>query len=298
MSSYRIIGSRLIDPNTGALVGFVDGNGNEVPLSAISGGTGTPVKLIGNYTLQNSDNGTIFYADAGTTWTVTVPTGLSPMPLVSFVSPATGSITLLPSGGAQIAGATSPVAVNAANAPSGAGLIPLVGQTDKYGLTSLLAGGYAGLTGAPTDNTAFNTWAAANSDAPMPTGIKTSAAHTFATADHKGNVFLVAQAADKTFTLPPGLPLNFECFVGYQNDTAAAGRLIIAPGAGVVVKYYTQNPDNATYVPAAYQNNTTRANIFMGKASVNGIAWCRLKMEGANVDTYTLSGQVGTFTTT
>jgi hypothetical protein len=267
-------------------------------------GTTTPlvVPLSGNYTLSSADDGTTFYAT--TAINVTIPTGLSPMPSVLFIPPAAGSITLIPATGVILAGGTSNIAVNMSTNPAGAGLVPLYGQTDNYGIAQSNPGSsaapWSGLTGAPTDNTAFNTWVAANVPAVDPTGVKKSAAYTLAASDHHGNVWLAAQAGDKTFTIPAGLPANFKCCIGYSNTTAAAGRLILNLASGVNVNWYTQQPESTSYVQSVYtaSTHTVNTNIFMGKASANSQAWGWLVAEGANADTYTFVGQVGTFTTT
>ncbi len=240
--------------------------------------------LSSDYTLTAADDGTWF--TASTALVVTVPAGLTPMPSCVFIPPASGSITLRSSGGTKLSGATSDIVVNLSTNPAGAGLVPLYGQTDSYGVT-IAATGWSSLTGNPTDSTAFNTWAAGYQTV-AAAGNKQSANYTLSSADHAGYIWLAAQATDKTFTLPSTLPNNFRCRIGYINSTAAAGRLKLTISGTSFV--WTTNQSTGAL--------QTGNNIFMGTASSNCIAVADVYHEGsAPGNTFTIAPVCGVFAT-
>jgi hypothetical protein len=227
--------------------------------------------LTSDYTLTASDDNTIF--SATTAITVTVPAGLSPMPSCVFLPPATGSITLHPTGGTLLSGSSSDVAFSIVSNPAGAGLVPLYGQTDKYGVT-VASTSWSALSGVPSDSTAWNTAMAAYTLKPSAPA-KLSAAYTVAASDNGGFLWLNAQTVDKIISLPASIATSapFECTIAYANTTAAAGRCNIKTSGGSVI---VSTVNQSTGAQATLPNG-----LFMGTASANNVAACRVFSEGA-----------------
>lgn len=250
----------------------------------------TPVQLTGNYTLVPGDDGKIFQGQAGSALTVTVPTGLGWVTGAIFKPANTGSITLHPVT-ATINGASSDIAINITTNPIPAALVA-TNVTDNYGLTA--SSTFAGLSGAPTDNTALAT--ALNGKAAVQAGgAQTVTNYTLAASDHDGVIWIKAQTTDKTITVPTGLPTNFRCFIGYLNVNAAVGRGKIV-ASGTTLNWESCDSVNAAYTQGVFQNNV--GTIFMGKSSANSSAMGILTHEGAAPgETYIITPIKGTWTT-
>lgn len=254
----------------------VTGQGNTPGISiqatpVLSLGGAPSVQLTGPYTLSSTDDGTYFYAS--TTVTVTIPAGLNPMPQCVFAPPQSGSITLHPTGGAQINGATSDVAISIVTNPVPAGLVR-TSVTDNYGVT--VAGAtFAGLTDDPKNNAILAGYLAALAPA-APGANKLSAAYTLAATDSGSLIWLNAQAADKIITIPSTI-LNgspFWCVIGYLNNGSNAGRCNIKPGGGTSI--------NTTIAQSTGASATLTNGIFMGTASVANTAACLVMSSGAS----------------
>lgn len=268
MPNIRNATGEVFDSVSGQLVAMVDAFGNEQALSSAS----RRVQLTGPYTVQASDDGTLFWST--TNVTVTLPAGLSPAPVLLFAPPATGSITVTPSGGAQIAGSTNPYAINRTTNPSGVCAVsPYPDSANQYGVTT--AGqSFSALTGLATDNTDLAARLAALFPMP-PGGQKLSAAYTLQSSDNGAFIWLAAQAADKIISVPASI-LNgtpFWCVVGYLNNSAAAGRCNIKTSGGSVI--------NSTINQSTGALATLTNGLFMGQASTNNVAACLVVSEGA-----------------
>jgi hypothetical protein len=240
---------------------------------ALSGNqtTARQVQLTGApYTLTAADDGTYFTCSSTTT--VTLPAGLSPMPQCVFAPPASGSITLHPTGGATINGSTSDVAINTVTNPVPAGLAR-TSITDNYGLT-VAGASFASLTGVPGDNTALAAVLATLMVLP-PAGEKESTAYTVLATDNEAFIWLSAQAADKIISLPAALATGvpFKCVIALINLTGAAGRCNIKGAGGAVL--------NTTVAQSTGALATLTTGLFMGQASVNNIAACLVCSEGS-----------------
>ena len=256
-------------------------------------GLNTRTQLTGPYTLTANDDGKLFWAN--TSISVTLPAGLSPMPLVMFDPPAAGSITVTPTGGATIAASTSPYAINRATNPSGVcALSPYLDTANAYGVTTS-GSAFSALTGLPTDNAALSTTLAGLA-AVQPDGSKQTTAYTLTSADHDGFVWLAAQAADKAISVPATLPNNFRCFVGYLNNSAATGRCKIQSSGGSTLNWITQTPEAVSYAADTAQINVTP--IFMGRSGSGGVAVAMIVNEGsAPGGTFFVIPMCGTFAT-
>jgi hypothetical protein len=209
-----------------------------------SSGSSTPVSLSADHVLTAADDNCIFYAT--TNVLVTVPSGLSPKPNVGFVCPPTGAITLRMSGAAtHDGGLTGDVVKNRSTDPAGFSLVPATLPSDTGSQDYLVSAGlasFASLVGAATDNTSlvqsFPTFAR------VPYGMQSRVRFHLVsniTLDPNqcvdgglyppGAVFYNNSGANKTVTLPAGIPQNWWMELRHESGTSFA--TVMAKSAGV-----------------------------------------------------------------
>lgn len=235
--------------------------------------SGKVVTLTGDYTFVASDDGSTFKLPAGSSITLTLPTGLGWVTGVIIQPASSGSATVTPSGGATINGATTPQVVNIITNPVPAALVA-TNIVDNFGLTT--AGtAFSALTGQPTDNTNLSTALAAKMALP-PGGNKLTGAYTLAATDNGAFLWLAAQATDKIISVPSSLAASapFICVLGYLNSTAAAGRCNIKSAGGATL--------NSTISQSTGALATLTNGLFMGTNGSNNVAACLICSEGAS----------------
>ena len=108
-------------PTFPSVVGATLGNSTPVPVTVSVGRN-----------LTVADDGKVL--DIITALTLVVPVGLSPRPNVVFILPPTGNLSIAPSGGALLNGATATLTRSRATNPAGVVLTPYT-ESDGYGVS-------------------------------------------------------------------------------------------------------------------------------------------------------------------
>ena len=88
--------------------------------------------LYGDYTVTAADDGVIF--NCTTALTITIPELLSPRPSFIVNPPATGNVSLDPTGAAQLNGAGTTLTRSRANNPAGVAVVAYA-ESDGYGVS-------------------------------------------------------------------------------------------------------------------------------------------------------------------
>lgn len=183
-------------------------------------------QLTGDYTLTAADDNVIFYATLPVI--VTVPV-LATMPACIFITPGSGSVTLHPTGGTLLNGATADILRSRVTDPAGFALSPVYGDSNNYSVTSG-SSTFATLSGNPTDNSLLATALAGKVDALVQPAKKMTANYTLNAGDI-GRTFYTQAAATRQVIVPAGLPTNF--WFDVQVRQGATSDITVNNGAGV-----------------------------------------------------------------
>ena len=225
----------IFDRDNGLLVGLKPpGPTGSLSLSGI-GGSAQLLEVSSDFTLNSSNNDTVYIVRASIV--VTVP-AMTPNIQVTFIPTTGASVTLHPIGGVVIDGSTSDQVRSVISDPIGFSMVPSYGTANVYG-TTMGINSFGNLAGAYTDNAGLAAVIDAKADAsalqansPM-NGTQKMISNFTVTAADIGKLYWANGATSRNLTIPAGLPHNFWIKIAKFGD--AGGNITIVPGAGVTI---------------------------------------------------------------
>lgn len=225
----------IFDRDNGLLVGLKPpGPTGSLSLSGI-GGSAQLLEVSSDFTLNSSNNDTVYIVRASIV--VTVPT-MTPNIQVTFIPTTGASVTLHPIGGVVIDGSTSDQVRSVISDPIGFSMVPSYGTANVYG-TTMGINSFGNLAGAYTDNTGLAAVIDAKADAsalqansPM-NGSQKMINNFVATASDIGKLFWANGATSRNLTIPAGLPHNWWCKIAKFGN--AGGNITVVAGSGVTL---------------------------------------------------------------
>lgn len=225
----------VFDVASGNLLAIGAGGQSTTSVASMGGSARLTTLSSGTYTLSAADADTVFIAMVNVV--VTVPT-LATMPNCLFVPRAGASVTLHPTGGTTINGATSDIVRSVITDPIGFNLVPNYGGTNSYGTTAGIVsfGNIGGLWSENLDLLAAMNLKASTASVLLNSqmnGTQKMTGNFTATAADIGKLFWADGTTSRNLTIPAGLPSNFWCKIAKLN--ANTGNITVVAGSGVTI---------------------------------------------------------------